>query len=108
MNRIRKLRLEQGMKQEDLAKLLNTKRQSVSRYEKEERGLDVATIHRLCNLFGVTSDYLLNRSDVAAPEISNEEWAVLKAWRKADGRARQMVQLALEPWSAKKEDPADV
>ena len=64
MNRIKELRLAQGMKQPDLASLLNCTAMTVSRYERGEADPDVATILRLCDIFGCTADYLLGRSDL--------------------------------------------
>ena len=98
MNRIRDLRVKNGMKQAELADLLNTKPQTVSRYEKEERGLDVDTIFRLCEIFGCSADYLLGRSELPSGGLSAEEEALLLAWRAADARSREIVQLTLEPW----------
>lgn len=98
MNRIKELRLKNGWLQADLAERLNTKPQTVSRYEKGDRGLDVETIFKLCDIFGVTADYLLGRSDMPSPAIAPEEWQLLAAFRRADERAKAMVALALEPW----------
>ena len=108
MNRIEELRVKRGWLQDDLAKMIDRSRQAVSNYENENRGIDVETIHRLCDIFGVTADYLLCRSDMPTPQISAEDWALLSAYHEADERARQMVALALEPWAAKKESPAAV
>ena len=98
MNKIRALRLENGMKQSDLAALLNTKPQTVSHYEKGDRGLDVETILRLCEIFGCTADYLLGRSRLQEPGLSDEEESMLLAWRRADDRTRELVGLALQPF----------
>ena len=108
MNRIRDLRIMRGWLQDDLAKQINLSRQTVSCYENETRSIDIETIHRLCDIFGVTADYLLCRSDMPTPQISAEDWALLAAYHQADERARQMVALALEPWAEKKESPAAV
>lgn len=108
MNRIEELRVKRGWLQDDLAKMIDRSRQAVSNYENENRGIDVETIHRLCDIFGVTADYLLCRSDMPTPQISAEDWELLAAYHAADDRARQMVALALEPWAEKKENPAAV
>lgn len=108
MNRIRDLRIMRGWLQDDLAKQINLSRQTVSCYENETRSIDIETIHRLCDIFGCTADYLLCRSDMPTPQISAEDWALLSAYHEADERARQMVALALEPWTEKKESPAAV
>ena len=97
-----------GWLQDDLAKQINLSRQTVSCYENETRSIDIGTIHRLCDIFGCTADYLLCRSDMPTPQISAEDWELLAAWHAADDRARQLVALALEPWAEKKESPAAI
>lgn len=102
MNRIKELRLKNGWLQSDLALRLNTKPQTVSRYEKGERGLDVETLFQLCDIFDCTADYLLGRSDVAQPAFSDEEAQLVAAFRAADQDAKDMVRLALKRWTAAK------
>ena len=106
MNRIKELRQQKGWNQVDLADRLKVGKNTISRYESEKRQLDPDTILRLCEIFGCTSDYLLGRSEIPTPQISDEEWRLLAAWRQADDRARTMVELALEPWTEKKEKTA--
>jgi len=99
MNRIKELRLQNGWLQSDLATRLNTKPQTVSHYEKGDRGLDVETIFRLCDIFGVSADYLLGRAELPSPELSEEETELVLAFRRADDRSREMVRLALAPFT---------
>lgn len=98
MNRIRELRLQNGWRQEDLADRLNTKYQTVGHYETGRRGLDVETILKLCEIFDVTADYLLGRSAMPSPDLSEEEMELVLAFRRGDNRAREMVRLALAPF----------
>lgn len=101
MNRIKSLRLEKGWRQTDLAQHLNTKQQTVARYETGDREPDIATIGKLCGIFGVTADYLLGFSPLRGMELSPEEESLLLAHRRADARTRELVRLALEPfWQA--------
>ena len=99
VNKIRDLRQNAGMKQSDLAKILNCAPTAVSKYELGQLDLSSATICRLCEIFGCTADYLLGRSILPTPEISDEEARLLQAYRRADGRARDMVDLALAPFA---------
>ena len=55
-------------------------------------------ICKLCDIFGCSADYLLGRSELASPELSEEETRLLLAWRRCDSRARDMVRLALDPF----------
>lgn len=99
MNKIRDLRKKSGMKQSDLAKILNCAATAISKYELGQLDLSSVIINRLCDVFGCTADYLLGRSELPTPEISAEEARLLQAYRRADGRARDMVNLALAPFS---------
>ena len=98
MNRIKELRLAQGMKQPDLASLLNCTAMTVSRYERGEADPDVTTICRLCDIFGCTADYLLGRSPLQSPELDPQEEAMLLAWRRATPEIRAIVETALAPY----------
>lgn len=99
MNRIRELRKNQGWLQSDLAIRLNTTAVSIGRYETEQRQLDPETIFKLCDIFDCSADYLLGRSALPAPELSDEETELLLAFRRADDRSREMVRLALAPFT---------
>lgn len=98
MNNLKKLRQAKKLNQRELGALLNCTDVTISRYEAGERDIDSATIRRLCQIFGCTADYLLGLSSLPSPELSEEETALLLAWRSADDRARDMVRLALRPF----------
>ena len=98
VNRIKELRLQHGWRQEDLALKMSTKRQTVARYETGERGLDVETILRLCDIFDCTADYLLGRSSTGGLQLTPEEENIILALRRADDRAIEMVHVALAPF----------
>jgi len=91
MNRIRDLRTSAGWRQADLAEKLHIKKNTVSRYETESLGLDTATIHALCDLFGCTADYLLGRSQVLQPALTDQQLRLLQAYEAADARDREYI-----------------
>lgn len=100
MNRLRELRVGKRYSQEKLGKLIGCTSATISKYELEQRGLDSATIRCLCDIFNCTADYLLCRSDTPSPKISEDEAALLRAYRAADDHTKAVVRLALEPFSA--------
>jgi len=57
--RLKELREEQGISQEQLGKEIGFKPNTISNWERGTRDPDVATIKKLCDFFGVTADYLL-------------------------------------------------
>ena len=61
--RIKELRLERGLTQNDLAKILNTTQRSISKYETEYLDLSTNMIITLCTYFNVSADYLLGLTD---------------------------------------------
>ena len=62
-NRLIDLRKERGLTQEDLAKVIQKKRSTVSGYETEGKEPDLETVCLLAEYFGVSSDYLLGISN---------------------------------------------
>ena len=95
MNRIKELRTERNMKQEDLARLLSVKRQSISRYEKEINDLDTDTIRRLCMIFGVSADYLLGWSQQRVLKLSDSDALLVTAYHAASDLDRDLVDRIL-------------
>jgi repressor LexA len=59
LNRIRYLRLQKAMKQEELSRVINVSQASLSGYENEKYEPDKKTLLKLAAFFGVTVDYLL-------------------------------------------------
>lgn len=100
MNRLRELRVGKKYSQEKLGKIIGCTSATISKYELEQRELDSATIRCLCDIFNCTADYLLCRSDSPSAKISEDEAALLRAYRAADEHTKAVVRLALEPFSA--------
>lgn len=67
MNRLKFLREEKGLFQKDIAKLLNVSVPAVNQYESGKRDMSTDTLIILSEYFGVTTDYLLGKSDVRNP-----------------------------------------
>ena len=57
----RKLRLERGMKQEELGRRVCASKQSVSNWENGNIMPSIELLMRLADFFGVSTDYLLGR-----------------------------------------------
>lgn len=103
MNRIRELRQEMGWMQADLALKLQVRQQAISKYETGALDLDTATIRRLCEIFGVTADYLLGLSAQRSHQISDADAALVSAYKRAPASVRAGIDALLEPYRDKKE-----
>ena len=66
--KIKKLRIEKGLTQKDLADQVHVTFQTVSKWEKDENEPDVSTLRELAKLFGCSMDYLLSEDETEAPE----------------------------------------
>jgi transcriptional regulator with XRE-family HTH domain len=62
-DRLKLLREEKKMTQEELAKLFNVTDATINRYEKNQRQPDTDALNRFADFFDVTTDYLLGRTD---------------------------------------------
>lgn len=75
-NRIRTLRLEKGLSCDELGKYVGVSRVSAWQWE---AGINYPNNHvllKLAELFDVTTDYLLGKSDVKNPDIELNEFEV--------------------------------
>ena len=103
MNRIRELRVAAGWRQQDLADKLKMAKTAVSKFELEQNDLSTEVIWKLCDVFGVTADYLLGRSSNPAPAISDEDAALLRAFHAAPPSVVAGIQALLQPYTEEKE-----
>ena len=67
MLRIKQLRQERGLKQEELAKEFGIAQQTISNYEKGIREPDITTLKKMADFFDVSLDFLLGKTDIKTP-----------------------------------------
>ena len=73
MNRLKFLREEKGLFQSNIARILGVSIAAVGFYENEKRDMSPDTIIKLAEYFGVTTDYLLGKSDIRNPITIDED-----------------------------------
>ena len=61
--RMKELRLEKSLRQEDAAKELGISMSAYCRYEYGQREPNASVLWRMADFYGVTIDYLVGRSD---------------------------------------------
>jgi transcriptional regulator with XRE-family HTH domain len=98
MNRIKDLRTERQMKQSTLADALHISRQAISKYEREDIDLSTELIRQLCEIFGVTADYLLGFSSVRVAALPEEDYALAAAYHAAPPSVRAGIDALLAPY----------
>jgi len=65
--RIRDMMEDRDLSQEDIARYLNIRQNTYSRYETSERNIPLEIIGELADYYGTSVDYLMGRTDVKAP-----------------------------------------
>lgn len=76
MNRIKFLREELNMTQQELANKLNGAKSTVAMYEKGDRKPSMEILLRLSDIFDCSIDYILGKSDIRNPEeLKNVKFA---------------------------------
>lgn len=71
-DRIAELREQRGWTQEYLAASLKITRAALSHYEKNRRKPDFETLTQLADLFQVSVDYLIGRTQIPTNSLDNE------------------------------------
>lgn len=87
---LKKLRTERGFSQERLASMIGITQQAVYKYENLSVEPDIQTLIQLADLFGVSVDYLIGRTDFlvgsendkAILTISPAEAEHINIWRR--------------------------
>ncbi len=102
MTQFKALRRDKGLTQQDVAALLGITRGAYANIENGKREPDFSVLFTLADYFNVSVDYLIGhekKPTASSGELSKEEWRIVCAYRQADERARQVVDLTLEPFT---------
>lgn len=67
-DRLRELRIERGLNQEELANIFHTGKASICNYEKNARLPDAEKIAAYAKFFDVSVDYILGKDDFRKPD----------------------------------------
>ena len=67
IQRLKDIREDKDLMQNDIAKLLNTTQQQYSKYELGIQSIPVERLNILADFYGVSVDYLIGRTDVRKP-----------------------------------------
>ncbi|MDR1669589.1 MAG: helix-turn-helix domain-containing protein [Oscillospiraceae bacterium] len=92
MKRLRQLRKEKGLSQSELAGILHMTQGMISYWEKGDFEPNITILNQLANLFGVTIDYLLERTDMRCENGGAEDIYMHLA---QEARARNLSENAV-------------
>ncbi|RXZ84300.1 XRE family transcriptional regulator [Paenibacillaceae bacterium] len=103
--RLRSLRKERKMTQEQLASFLNAVKSTISQYENNINEPDIETIKKLADCFDVSVDYLLGRDLYSARGKASVSNGLLKERLTEDEEGYLKESLATyRKWKAKRKE----
>lgn len=98
--RLKQLREDNGLTQDELANKLHTSRSRISMYEQGKREPDFEMQESIADYFNVTIDYLFGRDDIMAiiePLPEKEKYIeIIQAYAKAAPEIQKAVELILK------------
>ena len=89
--RLKELRMNNSLKQSDLAKLLSISTSRYGQYETGRRSPDYKLLIQIANFYNVSIDYLLGRTNVIKPENIDENDLLAKL-NTADSETKASVE----------------
>lgn len=105
--RIKDLRIENGLTQKELAKILHSSDKNIWAYENGIASPPIDVLISYANHFGVSIDYLLGRTDELGAVISpfpsaydytEEEKKLIADYRELTPPLKRMIQETLSTW----------
>ncbi len=106
LNRLKELRIEKGLLQSDIAKIIDKSERTVGFYETGERDMNTETLAILADFFNCSIDYLLGKSDVRNPEkinINDADVAFASGVKALNETNKMIIKNTLEALLAKQE-----
>ena len=73
MLKIKELREEKGISQQELANAVNISKSSISKYEKGDRTPELETFEAIADYFNVDMDYLKGKSEIRRKYIFTDD-----------------------------------
>ena len=98
--KIVELRKAKGLSQEELAEQLGVSRQAVSRWELGQTIPDIPNLLQLCELFGVSADYLVREEEQTAAKSDQNAKTIARLTREREKTRYQARKYYYTAWAA--------
>ena len=98
--RLKELRKERGLTQNEIAKMLSISQMSYSYYERGLREPEIALLIKFSEVFNVSVDYLLENENERLEKLTEDERRVINKYRKLNklnkAKAEERIDVFLE------------
>lgn len=83
---IKKIRQDNNLTQEELAKRINTSRSNIANYENDKNMPSIDILEKLSEIFNCSIDYLLGKSDIKNPDLKDNLFLIPIVGKVAAGK----------------------
>lgn len=104
-DRLRALRKQNVLSQQELADKMGVTKQTISQYERGVREPDFESLEALCDIFNVSSDYILGKANITMrfltegdlellnrPSLSPDESSLLEDYRELNDEGKAIAR----------------
>lgn len=108
MKNLKKLRIEKGISQQQLAEIIGVTQQSIYKYETQNVEPDFVILCALADYFSTSVDYLIGHSDIdhkiekVSPfDLNEDEAKLITSYRKLNRSEKQSIHLIIKNYTVK-------
>lgn len=109
MKNLKKLRVEKGISQQQLAEIIGVTQQSIYKYETQNVEPDFVILCALADYFSTSVDYLIGHSEVnhkiekVSPfDLNEDEAELITAYRNLTNAEKESLHLIIKNYNTKK------
>lgn len=109
VKRLKELRHNKKISQQQLADIVCVSQQSINKYENHNIEPDISLLIKFADFFGTSVDYLIGHSDVnrkvepVSPyDLNTDEAALIDTYRNLSPEEKESIHLIIKNYTAKK------
>lgn len=106
-NNLKEARINKGLKQEELAKLVGKSKNVISNWERGDNKPDADTLFELCDILDVDANFLLGWESNQNISLSINEQNHIKKYRSLDSHGKELVDIVLEKEYERRLEPKE-
>ena len=105
LEKLKQLRIEKGISQQQLADVIMVSQQSINKYENHNVEPEISTMIKIANYFNVSVDYLVGRTEIRdivtkekMSDLSDSEVKVIEGLRKLKSKQKDCVLTVIDSY----------
>lgn len=100
LKNLRKLRMQRGISQQQLADVIGVSQQSINKYENHSVEPDIDTMSAMADFFNVSIDYLVGRTEsdfsIKQYDITESEIKLITDYRRVGAKEKELIHTLMD------------